>query len=114
MAENESDFNEIGRTACTAVLNNLPLSVGNTPAETNCINGLAYLCRSCTQSQPHPEDKEIAISLNSSTVLSRAAIELFVGVYKEAIEAKNSDSTNPSSVRVSSNSSDIARFNSFI
>jgi hypothetical protein len=98
--DNESKFNEIGKAACSAVLNSLPLPAGQTPAETNCINGLAYLCRSCIQSVPHPEDKEIAVALNSATILSRTAIELFVGVYKESQEAKSSATDGPSNVRV--------------
>lgn len=86
---NETQFDQIGKAACSAVLNNLPLPSGETPAQTNCINGVAYLCRSCVQSTPNPEDKEIAVSLNSATILSRTAIGLFVGVYKEALEAKS-------------------------
>ena len=97
LVESESEFSELGRAACSAVLNNLPLPSGKTAAETNSINGIAYLCRSCAQASPHPEDKEIEIALNSSTILSRGAIEAFVRVYNEV---KESASLQASNIRV--------------
>ena len=49
------------------------------------------------QASPHPEDKEIAVALNSSTILSRGAIEAFVGIYNET---KESSSTLSNNIRV--------------
>lgn len=86
VGDNIGAFNEIGRSACIAVFNGLPLPAVKTKGERQCVNGIAFLCRSCNQASPAPTDKEIAITLNSATILNRSSIEAFLEQYNSAKE----------------------------
>ena len=86
-ANDEARFNSLCESACKSVLSGSPIPISKDVAESNAINAVAYLCRSCSQSAPHPTDKEIAVCLNSNTILSRSSIEYFVLMYTSVKEA---------------------------
>ena len=87
IANDENKFNELCQSACKTVLSGIPLPASQNIDESNAMNAIAYLCRSCSQSAPHPTDKEIAVCLNSNTILSRSAIEYFVLTYNSVKES---------------------------
>lgn len=86
LVKDEIKFNEIVSNSFSSIITNSALPIGNNKIENNCINGVAFICRCCIQAAPTPEDKEIAISLNNNTTLSRKVIESLVVIYNEMKE----------------------------